>query len=128
MVAEQKVKPVNGRLAPTHLLASTIFGILYVTVQLRVSTLSHLSAVLQVALGFCVVLPVTWILVARFGSACVIPLMFLGGVGLAVLADAALDIKERNLFPLEIIWWWLLLVPSCAGGALLGHLGRRSKD
>jgi hypothetical protein len=49
-------------------------------------------------------------------SAFVVGMFFLAGIACGVVIDAFTDTKDRNLFPLEIVWWWAVsLIPSALG-------------
>lgn len=49
------------------------------------------------------------------------------GVAMGTIVDAFSDDKDRNMFPIEIVWWWVLFSPAVLAGSVAGWFAQRMR-
>lgn len=116
-------------------LLSGVSGGLYVTLCLRVSSLTYRDSDLAMLVYFASVFVVLLLLIAalvrftEWGAQVSIP-FFLIGVAVGVIYDALSDkTMDRNLFPIEAVIWCAILAPALGFGKGLGvWLGKNRQN
>ena len=107
-------------------LIATVIGGIYVTFCYLVPSLINMKPLQHVYLSFAVLFPASFVLtfLAKRDVLAVV-LFVLVGVAIGTIVNAFTDVKDRNLFPFEIVWWWVLFAPAVLLGVVSGWLTQR---
>lgn len=109
-------------------LTGSVIGGIYVTVCYRVPDLINMEPLQHVYLSFAVLFPASLLLtvLAKRGF---LPVVLFVSVGVAIgtVVDVFSDVRDRNLFPFEILWWWVLFAPAVFLGAVAGWIAQRMR-